>query len=96
VDGSNTTLNAGRLLINLKPLSQRSDSVTAVIARLQRETAAVAGARLYMQPVQDLTIDSTVSRAQYQFFLENPDGTHFNTWCSVWPRSRNSPPSAAT
>jgi multidrug efflux pump len=79
VDGSNTTLNAGRLLINLKPVGQRPN-VTDVIARLQQATAKVAGATLFMQPVQDLTIDSTVSRAQYQFFLENPDATLFNTW----------------
>jgi multidrug efflux pump len=79
VDGSNNTLNSGRLLINLKPIGQRPN-VTDVIARLQRETAGVAGARLYMQPVQDLTIDSTVSRAQYQFFLENTDASQFNIW----------------
>ncbi len=75
VDGTNTTLNSGRLLINLKPKSQRNASASEVIRRLQQETADISGIDLYMQPVQDLTIDATVSRTQYQFVLEdaNPD-----------------------
>ncbi len=75
VDGSNTTLNSGRLLINLKPLDQRRARVSDIIRRLAGETADVTGITLYMQPVQDLTIDATVSRGQYQFALEdaNPD-----------------------
>jgi multidrug efflux pump len=75
VDGTNLTLNSGRLLINLKPKSERSDDVSAVIRRLSQEVAKVPGISLYMQPVQDLTIDATVSRAQYRFILEdaNPD-----------------------
>ena len=77
VDGTNTTLNAGRLLINLKPKAQRGLSVSGVIRRLSAETAAVPGIRLAMQPVQDLTIDSTVSSAEYHFFLENPDASQF-------------------
>ena len=80
VDGTNTTLNAGRLLINLKPKDARSLSVTQVIARLNDEIRSVPGITLSMQPVQDLTIDSTVSRSQYQFFLENPDSKQFTTW----------------
>jgi multidrug efflux pump len=80
VDGQNTTLNAGRLLISLKPLGQRSDSATAVIRRLNHEVANIPGITLTMQPVQDLTIDSTVSKGQYLFFLENPDATQFDTW----------------
>ena len=79
VDGTNTTLNAGRFQINLKPAAERGLSVTQVIARLQRELR-VPGINLSMQPVQDLTIDSTVSRAQYHFFLENPDATLFAAW----------------
>ena len=79
VDGQNTTLNAGRLLITLKPKDER-DSVTEVIARLRQELRAVPGITLSMQPVQDLTVDSTVSRSQYQFFLENPDATQFPLW----------------
>jgi len=75
VDGTNTTLNSGRFFINLKPHDQRSLSASDIIRRLQRETADVAGIALYMQPVQDLTIDTTVSKTQYQFVLEgaNPD-----------------------
>ena len=80
VDGTNTTLNAGRLLINLKPRAQRNLNATGVIARLNQSLRAVPGITLSMQPVQDLTVDSTVSRAQYDFFLENPDSTLFSTW----------------
>ncbi len=77
VDGTNTTLNAGRILINMKPKGERDLSVTGVIRRLTQETASVPGIRLAMQPVQDLTIDSTVSSAEYHFFLENPDSAQF-------------------
>ncbi len=75
VDGTNTTLNSGRFLINLKPHDSRQFSASDIIRRLQQETADVSGISLYMQPVQDLTIDTTVSRTQYQFVLEsaNPD-----------------------
>ncbi len=75
VDGINTTLNAGRMLINLKPRSERRASASDIIRRLSGEIAGVAGITLYMQPVQDLTIDATVSRGQYQFALKdaNPD-----------------------
>ncbi len=75
VDGTNVTLNAGRVLINLKPKEKRSASASDIIRRLQQETADVSGITLYMQPVQDLTVDATVSRTQYQFVLEdaNPD-----------------------
>ena len=71
VDGTNTTLNSGRFLINLKPRDERRTSASDVIRRLERETQDVAGISLYMQPVQDLTIDATVSRSQYQFVLED-------------------------
>ena len=80
VDGSNATLNEGRFLINLKPLSERSLNASAVIRRLQRETAGVPGASLYMQPVQDLSIDATTSRTQYRFVLENPNAAEFTEW----------------
>jgi len=80
VDGSNVTLNSGRMLINLKPVDQRSASASDVIRRLQRETADVTGISLYMQPVQDLTIDTSVSRTQYQFVLEDANPDEFNTW----------------
>jgi multidrug efflux pump len=80
VDGTNTTLNSGRMLINLKPVNDRSASASDVIRRLQRETAEVSGIALYMQPVQDLSIDTTVSRTQYQFVLEDANPSEFNTW----------------
>ena len=80
VDGTNTTLNAGRLLINLKPQAERGMTVGAVIDRLRDSLRSVPGIALSMQPVQDLTVDFTVSRAQYQFFLENPDAGLFATW----------------
>jgi multidrug efflux pump len=80
VDGSNTTLNSGRMLINLKPKDDRTRNATEVSRHLQQETANVPGVSLYMQPVQDLTIDAAVSRTQYQFVLENPDIKAFDTW----------------
>jgi len=80
VDGSNNTINAGRLLINLKPRDQRTSSASEIIRRLDDEVQQVTGIQLYLQPVQDLTIDSTVSRAQYLFFLENPDQSLFDIW----------------
>ena len=80
IDGSNITLNSGRMLINLKPVNGRSESASQIIRRLQRETADVPGISLYMQPVQDLSIDTAVSRTQYQFVLEDSNPEEFNTW----------------
>ncbi len=80
VDGTNTTLDSGRFLINLKPRAERTLSASEVIRRLEQETAKVPGIRLYMQPVQDLTIDATVSRSQYQFALEDANDSEFATW----------------
>ena len=80
VDGSNMTLNSGRLLINLKPKDDRSLNATGISRRLQQETAEVPGVSLYLQPVQDLTIDAAVSRTQYQFVLENPNLSAFDEW----------------
>ncbi|MDQ0475140.1 multidrug efflux RND transporter permease subunit [Labrys wisconsinensis] len=80
VDGSNVTLNSGRFLINLKPHDEREASASEIIRRLQAETAGVAGIALYMQPVQDLSIDTTVSATQYQFTLENQDLGQLQTW----------------
>jgi multidrug efflux pump len=80
VDGTNNTLNTGRILINLKPRDQRRASASDVIRRLTQNTASIAGIALYMQPVQDLTIDSTVSRAQYQFALEDANPDEFAAW----------------
>src|SRR5579863_3730085 len=80
IDGNNVTLNSGRFLINLKPRADRNSSVADVIRRLQTETADIAGATLYMQPVQDLTLDTTISRTQYQFTLESADSAALSTW----------------
>ena len=80
VDGNNVTLNSGRFLINLKPTDQRGDSASDVIRRLKGETAGVSGITLYMQPVQDLTLDNTISRTQYQFTLESADSAVLSSW----------------
>jgi multidrug efflux pump len=80
VDGNNVTLNSGRFLINLKPRDQRSDTAADIIRRLQSETNGVPGITLYMQPVQDLTLDSSVSRTQYQFTMESADSQALSTW----------------
>ena len=80
VDGNNVTVNSGRFLINLKPRGERSASATEVIRRLRSETAGIAGVTLYMQPLQDLTLDTTVSRTQYQFSLESADAQALAIW----------------
>jgi len=79
VDGVNTTLNSGRMLINLKPKAQR-DEVQSVIRRLQDKLAEVSGISLYLQAVQDLTIENKVSRTQYQFSVEDADPAQLSTW----------------
>jgi multidrug efflux pump len=80
IDGTNTTMNSGRIQINLKPHEQRSASATDVIRRLQPELAKVPGVTLYMQPVQDLTVEDRVSRTQYQFSLEDADSRELSVW----------------
>jgi multidrug efflux pump len=80
VDGTNQTLNTGRFLINLKPHDDRNLSAAAIVRRLQNEVAGVVGVTLYMQPVQDLTIDSTINRSPYHFVLEDANPTEFVTW----------------
>jgi multidrug efflux pump len=80
VDGTNTTLNSGRVLINLKPLAERRISASAVIRRLQPELARLGEIALFMQPVQDLTVEDRVSRTQYQYSLEDPDADELNSW----------------
>jgi multidrug efflux pump len=80
VDGDNTTLNSGRLLINLKPHDQRTLSAAEVITRLQPQVDRMVGVRLFMQPVQDLTIEDRVSRTQYQFSLSSPDADLLAQW----------------
>jgi multidrug efflux pump len=80
VDGTNTTLNSGRILINLKPLAARNLSATDVIRRLQPALAKVPGITLYMQPVQDLSVEDVVSRTQFQYTLEDPNVAELNTF----------------
>jgi len=78
IDGTNTTLNSGRILINLKPLDERGASATEVIRRLQPQLEQVDGITLFMQPVQDLTVEDRVSRTQFQYTLEDPDPAELN------------------
>ena len=80
VDGINTTLNSGRILINLKPLEERKLDATRIMRRLQTQLAKVDGITLYMSPVQDLTVEDRVSRTQYQYTLEDPDVDELNLW----------------
>ena len=80
VDGTNTTLNSGRILITLKPLEQRRSSAADIVRRLQPKLQQIEGITLYMQPVQDLTVEDRVSRTQYQYTLEDPDPNELNTW----------------
>ena len=81
VDGTNVSVNSGRILINLKPLARRGGvSATDIIRRLQPALAQVDGIQLFMQPVQDLTVEDRVSRTQYQYSLEDPNGSELNTW----------------
>ncbi len=80
IDGTNTTLNTGRIQINLKPLAQRNMSASDVIRRLQPELDKIDGITLFMQPVQDLTVEDRVSRTQFQYSLEDVDAKELNTW----------------
>src|SRR5256886_16103631 len=80
VDGVNTTANSGRIQINLKPLAVRRVSASDVIRRLQPRLVAVQGITLFMQPIQDLTVEDRVSRTQYQFTLEAADPGELHAW----------------
>ena len=80
IDGTNTTLNTGRIQINLKPLEERKIGASDVIRRLQSQLSKVAGITLYMQPVQDLTVEDRVSRTQYQYTLEDPNADELNAF----------------
>ena len=79
-DGTNTTVNSGRMSINLKPLGTRKASATAIISRLGPKLAQVEGIQLFMEPVQNITVDDRVSRTQYQYTLEDPDVDELNLW----------------
>jgi len=80
VDGTNTTLNSGRILINLKPLDERRISASDVILRLQPQLAKISGITLFMQPVQDITVEDRVSRTQFQYTLEDPSADELNSF----------------
>ena len=80
VDGINSTLNSGRILINLKPIEERNISASDIIRRLQPELEKINNITLYMQPVQDITIEDRVSRTQYQYTLEDPDPAELQVW----------------
>jgi multidrug efflux pump len=81
-DGTNTTLNSGRFSINLKPLNVRGLGASDVIRRLETKLRQIHGITLYMQPVQNITVDDRVTRTQYQYTLEDPDGDELNEWTS--------------
>jgi multidrug efflux pump len=80
VDGTNTTLNSGRILINLKPLEVRKIGASDVITRLQSKLAGISGITLFMQPVQDLTVEDRVSRTEFQYTLEDPSSDELNVY----------------
>jgi multidrug efflux pump len=81
-DGTNTTLNSGRISINLKDLHDRSENASDVIRRLQSKMGNVQGIQMYMQPVQDISVDDRVTRTQYQYTLEDPDANELNLWAN--------------
>src|SRR6266571_1558004 len=78
VDGTNTTVNSGRIQINLKPHDERSASASEIIRRLHPKLAEVQGITLFMQPVQDLTVEDRVSRTQFQYSVEDADPRELN------------------
>ena len=80
VDGTNTTINSGRIQVNLKPLAERSRSAGDIIRDLQPKLAKVEGITLFMQPVQDLTVEDRVSRTQFQYSLEDANPEELDTW----------------
>ncbi|TXM68933.1 MdtB/MuxB family multidrug efflux RND transporter permease subunit [Methylobacterium sp. WL69] len=92
VDGQNVTLNSGRFLINLKPHDARTATAGQIIERIKAATTGVAGIRLYLQSVQDLTIDTAVSATQYQVILENPNLAEFEIWVPRFVRQLQTSP----
>jgi len=84
IDGTNTTQNSGRIQINLKPIEERKLSASEVIRRLQPELARVSGIQLFMQPVQDLSVEDRVSRTQFQYTLEDADTKELNQWSEAF------------
>ncbi len=84
VDGTNATVNSGRIQINLKPIEQRGLDASAVIRRLQPGLAEVEGITLFMQPVQDITVEDRVSRTEFQYSLEDADASELATWVNTF------------
>ncbi|MEZ0328053.1 MAG: multidrug efflux RND transporter permease subunit [Dissulfuribacterales bacterium] len=80
IDGANPTLNNGRMLINLKPLASRDANVTEVIRRLHEQSAGIHEIKLFLQPVQDLTVDARIGRTQYQMTLDSPNAEELELW----------------
>ncbi len=95
VDATNTTMNSGRIQINLKPIEERHISASDVIRRLKPQLAKVEGIVLYMQPVQDLTVEDIVSRTQYQYSLEDPDATELSRYTAEFVDRLNALPQLA-
>ncbi len=96
VDGANSSLNNGRIMIALKPIEQRHATASEIVHRLQHQVAQVSGIRLFLQPVQDLTVDDRVGRAQYQLTMETPNAADLGEWTqklvtelSRYPELRN-------
>ncbi len=96
VDGQNVTLNSGRMLINLKPGPSARGTASEIIRRIGAATSSEPGIRLYMQPVQDLTIDTAVSATQYQVILESPNLEDFETWVPRFTAALAASPSSPT
>ncbi|MBX3330083.1 MAG: multidrug efflux RND transporter permease subunit [Nitrospira sp.] len=92
VDGTNTTLNSGRIYINLKPFAERRNSAQDVIVRLQRAVVDVDGIALFLQPLQDLTVEDRVSRTQYQYTLEDADPEELRRWAPTFVETLQSLP----
>ena len=80
IDGTNVSQNSGRMMINLKPVGERQESASGVIRRLDSELSKLDDIKLYMQPVQDLSVEDRVSRTQFQYSLEDPDAEELETW----------------
>jgi multidrug efflux pump len=92
VDGTNQTLNSGRIQINLKALKDRKITASEVIRRLQPKLDEVEGIKLYMQPIQDLTVEDRVSRTQYQYTLSDPNQQELNGWTEKFKKKLNTLP----
>lgn len=92
IDGTNVTLNSGRVQITLKPLNQRNASASEIINRLQNKISALPGISLYMQPLQDITIDDRITRAQYQYSIESPDQKQMSQWSDAFVKKLNTLP----